>query len=68
GHRESQPSPTRNRNTGAAGGCVVDHDAANAADVVEEMKVVLVLLPLHVLSLNPDVLSKRITVQVAPQD
>ncbi|MCI89013.1 hypothetical protein A2U01_0110301, partial [Trifolium medium] len=46
GHRESQPSLARNRNTGAAGGCVVDPDAADAADdaadVVEEVKVVLV--------------------------
>ncbi|MCI62334.1 hypothetical protein A2U01_0083591, partial [Trifolium medium] len=64
GHRESQPSPARNRNTGSAGGCVVD--AANAADAVEEVKVVLVMLPLPVLSLNLDVLSERIIVQVAP--
>ncbi|MCI63669.1 hypothetical protein A2U01_0084926, partial [Trifolium medium] len=28
GHRESQPSPARNRNTGAAEGCEVEPDAA----------------------------------------
>ncbi|MCI11561.1 hypothetical protein A2U01_0032662, partial [Trifolium medium] len=32
GSLQSQPSPARNRNTGAAGGCVVDPDAANATD------------------------------------
>ncbi|MCI55726.1 hypothetical protein A2U01_0076977, partial [Trifolium medium] len=72
--RESQSSSARNRNIGAAGGCVVDPDAADVADdavdddvdVVEEVKVVLVLLPLPVLSLNLDVLSERITIQVVP--
>ncbi|MCI54534.1 hypothetical protein A2U01_0075784, partial [Trifolium medium] len=67
GHRESQPSLACNRNTGVAGGCVVDPDAADDdADDVEEVKVVLVLLPMPVLSLNLTVLSERITVQVAP--
>ncbi|MCI58914.1 hypothetical protein A2U01_0080169, partial [Trifolium medium] len=49
GHRESQPSPARNRNTGAAEGCEMEPDAADdAADVEPEVvAVVLLLLPLN---------------------
>ncbi|MCI47629.1 hypothetical protein A2U01_0068871, partial [Trifolium medium] len=70
GHKESQPSPTHNRNTGAAEGCEVEPDPADAAndaaDVVEKVKVVPVMLPLPVLSLNLAMLFERIIVQVAP--
>ncbi|MCI87968.1 hypothetical protein A2U01_0109253, partial [Trifolium medium] len=49
-HRESQPSPAHNLNTGTAEGCRVEPDAAPAA--VLEVVVVLLLLLLPVLHLN----------------
>ncbi|MCI48111.1 hypothetical protein A2U01_0069354, partial [Trifolium medium] len=41
-HRESQPSPTHNQNSGAAGECEVESDAALA--VLPAVVVVVVLL------------------------
>ncbi|MCI62689.1 hypothetical protein A2U01_0083946, partial [Trifolium medium] len=31
-HKESQPSPDHNQNSGAAGGCEVDSNAAGCGD------------------------------------
>ncbi|MCI95524.1 hypothetical protein A2U01_0116822, partial [Trifolium medium] len=43
-HRESQPSPAQNLNTGAAKGCEVEPDVAPAV-VLAVVAVVLLLLP-----------------------